>query len=489
MAKIAIVGAGMGGLATAIRLAAQGHTVTIYEKNETVGGKLNLLEKGGYRWDTGPSLLTMPFVYQDLFKAAGRDFADYVELVPVEPITRYFYPDGTVFDASDSTAAMTAAIDKLSPPDVTNYFRFMAYSRRLYDLTAEVFLFQGFNRLRDLLSLRMGDTFKIDPFRTVHQANTAAFKDKRLVQLFDRYATYNGSSPYQAPATLNIIPYVELGMGGWYVRGGLYALAEAYTKLALELGVEIRTGVGVAEIITQKGRAIGLRLENGAEITADIVVANTDVAYTYDKLLKGQGRGRNLAKLEPSCSGFVLFLGINRQYEQLVHHNILFSHDYQNEFEDIFKRKVPASDPTIYICWTGHSDHQHAPAGHSNLFVLVNAPYLSEAFDWAAPNVTKNYRDLIIRRMTEFGLTGLEDAIEVEQIMTPFDLAQRYNAERGAIYGLSSNNRFSAFLRPPNRSRQVKGLYFVGGSTHPGGGVPLVTLSARIVANLIKQDL
>ncbi len=483
----------MGGLATAIRLAAAGQHVQIFEKNERVGGKLNLLEEGGFRWDTGPSLITMPFVYKELFELAGRKLEDYVKLVPVEPICRYFYPDAaqTVFDASDSSAAMTAAIEKLEPLDVANYFKFMAYSRRLYDLTAEVFLFKGINALRDIARMNPLNTFKIDPFRTVHQAVSASFKDPRLIQLFDRYATYNGSSPYLAPATLNIIPYVELGMGGWYVEGGLYALAQAYRKLAEELGVIVRSGENwaVEQILLNNKRIKGVKLKSGEIIPADIVVANTDAAYTYSKLLAGQVKQPRYSQLEPSCSGFVLFLGINRQYEQLVHHNIMFSRNYKNEFADIFERKIPPPDPTIYICWTGKTEADHAPAGKSNLFVLVNAPYLSDAFDWEAPGAVQNYRELVIRRMEEFGLNGLEEAIEIERIMTPLDLERRYNAERGAIYGLSSNNRFSAFLRPPNRARQVGGLYFVGGSTHPGGGVPLVTLSARIVSDLIAEDL
>lgn len=483
----------MGGLATAIRLAAAGHSVTIFEKNERVGGKLNLLEEGGFRWDTGPSLITMPFVYHELFACAGRKLEDYVEFVPVEPVCRYFYPDAgrTVFDASDSVAKMTAEIEKLEPKDVAAYFRFMAYSRRLYDLTAEVFLFRGLNAARDLLRMNPFTTFQIDPFRTVHQAVAANFKDSRLVQLFDRYATYNGSSPYLAPATLNIIPYVELGMGGWYIKGGIYALARAYRQLAEELGVIIQTGPewAVDRILLAGRKVRGVSLKSGEEIPADLVVANSDVAYTYAHLLPKKIRQPRLNRLEPSCSGFVLFLGLNRQYPQLAHHNILFSRDYHKEFSDLFKRKIPSPDPTIYICWTGKTDSDHALPGKSNLFVLVNAPYLSDAFDWEAPGATQSYRDLIIGRMEEFGLDGLGNAIEIEQIMTPLDLARRYNAERGAIYGLSSNNRFSAFLRPPNRARKLRGLYFVGGSTHPGGGVPLVTLSARIVADLIRLDL
>ncbi|HEX2913225.1 MAG TPA: phytoene desaturase family protein [Chloroflexia bacterium] len=485
--KVIIVGAGMGGLATAIRLAAAGYSVEVFEKNERVGGKLNLLERDGYRWDTGPSLITMPFVYHDLFAAAGKKVAEYITLKPVEPVCRYFYPDGTRFDASDSTGKMTAELERLSPPDVRNYFRFMAYSRRLYDLTADAFLFNGINNWRDFLKLRPRDALQIDPFRTVHQAVQNSFKDARLVQLFDRYATYNGSSPFRAPATLNIIPYVELGMGGWYVEGGLYELGQAYLRLARELGVEVHLNCGVEQILTEKGRVNGVRLVNGREVSAELVVANTDVTYTNHNLL-GLKKRQGQNSLEPSCSGFVLFLGVDRQYEQLAHHNIMFSRDYRSEFDFIFEKKKPAPDPTVYICWTGKSDPQHAPPGKSNLFVLINAPYLSEAFDWETPEATRAYRDLVVRQMEEFGLENLSQHIEVEEVMTPLDLTRRYNADRGAIYGLSSNNRFSAFLRPPNRSQRYRGLYFVGGSTHPGGGVPLVTLSARIVTNLILKD-
>jgi phytoene desaturase len=488
----------MGGLAAAIRLAAAGHAVEVFEKNERAGGKLNRLEREGFRWDTGPSLITMPFVYQELFAAAGRKLEDYVELRPVDPVCRYAWLDGTHFDATDSVGQMTAALEKLSPKDVRSYFRFMAYSRRLYDLTAEPFLFNGINNWRDFLRLNPLTAFKIDPFRTVHQAVKSYFRDPHLVQLFDRYATYNGSSPYLAPATLNIIPYVELGMGGWYIKGGLYELAGAYRKLAEELGVSINCGpeFGVEEILVRKGRAIGLRLASGREIEADRVIANSDVAYTEKELLPVRRslpglfskKGKKAGGLEPSCSGFVLFLGVNRQYPQLAHHNIFFSQDYAAEFDHIFKLRQPSFDPTIYVCWTGLSDPDHAPPGKSNLFILVNAPYLSEAFDWEKPGATQAYRDLVVKHLEEFGLHKLSESIEVEERLTPVDLARLYNADRGAIYGVSSNNRFSAFLRPPNRSRRFKNLYYVGGSTHPGGGVPLVTLSAKIVAGLIKQD-
>ena len=561
MKSVLVVGAGMGGMATAVRLAAAGFSVRVLDKSESVGGKMAQVVADGYRFDTGPSLLTMPFVYRDLFAAAGRDLADYVDLLAVDPICRYFYPDKgrTVFDASSDLPTMLANIDRLNPHDGAGFLGLLAYSRRIYDATADKFLFNSLSGslTRDMLGLvgNPANALKLDPLRTVHQAVSSYVRDPRLRQLFDRYATYNGSSPYRAPATLNIIPYVELGMGGWYSRGGIYALALAYRKLAEEMGVTFSLGApyGVEHIAIKGRRAVAVNTAGGEHIHADIIVANTDVLYTYRNLLADQrtyaspaqiaqaviqptaaalpakglpsltdeeeamipaipmlGGGRvglpvaedradtaviagvsqaaeDYAKLEPSCSGFVLLLGVRKQYSELAHHNIFFARNYPREFRDIFDNRVPPSDPTIYVCWSGKTDPDHAPPDCSNLFVLVNAPALSDAFEWNEAN-TRAYRDTVVKRLEEFGLDGLSDAIAYEQVMTPLDLWQRYNAMYGAIYGFSSNNRTSAFQRPPNRAPGVRGLYFVGGSTHPGGGVPLVTLSAKIVADLIVKN-
>jgi phytoene desaturase len=486
--RVIVVGAGLGGLATAIRLASEGRAVTLLEKNKRVGGKLNLLQASGYTFDTGPSLLTMPWVIEELFAAAGRSRADYLTFEQVEPICRYRWPDGTTFEASQRLPQLIKEVERMSPGDVPGLFRFLAHTARIYHAVADTFLLKPFDGLAEALTPRLLlNGPRIDALRSVDAAVRSFFRSPYLRQVFNRYATYNGSSPYLSPATFNVIAYIELAEGGWYVRGGMYALAEALLRLATELGVEVRTCAPVAEVEHDRGRVRGVRLASGEHLPAGQVVVNADPRYAYEALVPGQQAiAARLARLEPSCSGFVLFLGVRRIYEQLAHHNIFFGGDYRGEFAAIFEKRVPAADPTIYVAATCLSDAEHAPPGHMNLFALVNAPTLGPRVCWERE--ARPYRDLVVAKLERMGLPGLGEAIAYEQIWTPQQLAERYNAAGGAIYGLASNNPFSAFLRPPLRARGVQGLYFVGGGTHPGGGIPLVLLSGRAVSERVLAD-
>ena len=485
---IVIVGGGLGGLAAAIHLAARGRRVVVLEKNERVGGKLNIIEESGYTFDTGPSLLTMPWVLRGLLEIAGARLEDELELAPVEPTCRYRWSDGTRFDAYQTLPLLIEEIGRLDPRDVGGFLRFMAHARRIYEATAGPFLLHPFDGLRDLVTPAIArDAWKIDALRTVDQAVRAFFHSPYLRQVFDRYATYNGSSPYRAPATLNLIPYVEFVEGGWYVRGGMYQLARVLERLARRLGVEIHTNAPVERILARDGAAGGVKLAGGDAIEASAVVSNADPRYTYETLLPGQARAAaRLARLEPSCSGFILLLGVDRAYAELAHHNIFFSDDYPREFAAIFERGVPAPDPTVYVCATGLADPTHAPPGHMNLFVLVNAPAMNRRVNWERE--AAGYRDTVVRKLERMGLRGLEQHIAYERIITPADLQSRYNATGGAIYGLASNHMFTAFLRPPLRARGLRRLYFVGGGTHPGGGIPMVLLSGRAVAQRVLAD-
>jgi len=483
MKPIVVIGAGVGGLSTAIRLAAAGQKVLILEKNERVGGKMVQVQADGYTWDTGPSVITMPHVFEALFAAAGRRLEEYVTLEPVEPLTRYFYPDGVVIDASSDPAKMAAQIDQLAPQDVEGYRRFLAYAARLHSITGPVFIYDRPPDWRSFLRVPFGDWFKADGLRTMDKAIASYVQSPHLRQLLGRFATYVGASPYQAPATLNVIAHVELNGGVFYPRGGVYRLARAFERLANELGVTIQTGAEVSAIDLVDGRVRGVSLAGGGHIAARTVISNVDVTTTYDRLLPGvEAR----APREPSCSGFVLLLGIKKEHPELAHHNIFFSSDYPAEFEAIFGQGQPALDPTIYVAITGKTDAQHAPPGSENWFVLVNAPAIGSAFDWRQE--ANHYRDLILDRLAERGYE-LRDAIQSELVLTPLDLAQGSGAWRGALYGASSNDRLAAFRRPHNRSKDVPGLYFVGGTTHPGGGVPMVTLSGKVTAELVLEDL
>ncbi len=485
---VVIIGGGLGGLAAAIRLALQGRRVVLCEKNERLGGKLNLHQAAGYTFDTGPSLLTMPWVIRDLFAAAGRSIDDYLCLEQVEPACRYFWPDGVRFDAWQRLPQLIQEIERISPVDVPHFFQFLAHTARIYDAVAEPFLLRPFDGLRELITPTMArHALRIDALRSVDAAVRSFFRSPHLRQLFNRYATYNGSSPYLSPATFTLIAYIELAEGGWYVRGGMYQLAVALARLAGELGVEIRPQTAVREIVIERGKACGARLEHGELLPAAAVVVNADPRYAYEQLIPGgQREAARLARLEPSCSGVVLFLGVEGDFPQLAHHNIFFSADYPAEFQAIFAERQPALDPTVYIAATCRSDPLHAPPGHMNLFVLVNAPADDGRIDWE--RVMPAYRDHIIAKLEQMGLRGLRQAIRYAHHWTPADLARAYNAPAGAIYGLSSNSPFAAFARPPLRARRVQQLYFVGGGTHPGGGIPLVLLSGKAVAERIARD-
>lgn len=519
--RILIIGAGIGGLSAAIRLAARGHSVQILEQQAQIGGKLNQLTMQGFTFDTGPSLITMPYVLHDLFQAAHRRLEDYLELVPLAITCRYFYRDGLVLNAWRDHQRLIEEFRRLQPADAEAFQRFFSYAESIFQAAAEPFLYHSLGSPIDVLgtfiryvlrshaSTAANGVLLLEEKSTVLrrlQAVLAAlsprtldsvvrhyFTDEHLRQLFDRYATYNGSSPYQVAAVYSIIPYVELASGGWYLQGGIYTLAQALGKLAQEVGVCIETRCAVRRILVERGEARGVVLADGRVLRCDVVIANSDVVTTHKELLSPAVRSersvRRLERLEPSSSGFVLLLGMDKQYPQLAHHNIFFSDDYRAEFADLFTRHVPQRNPTIYVCATSRSDLSQAPSGSENLFVLVNAPYLTKTSDWqrAAPA----YRERVLDTLTSYERAGLRDLrqhIVCEALLTPEDFQRQYGANQGSIYGLSSNARMAPFTRPGNRSKEIHNLYFVGGSTHPGGGVPLVTLSGKIVAELVEMD-
>ena len=497
--RAVVIGAGLGGMSAAIRLAGKGWRVTVVEKLGRPGGKMGEVRDAGFRWDTGPSVITMRHVYEQLFRDAGRELTDYVDLVPLNPVTRYFWRDGATIDATANEEEMCENIRRaFGPRDVDGYRKFMRYARRLHDVVSDPFLYRAKPSFSELMRLPLTDVLKIDALRTMHQAVKSHFKDPHLVQLFDRFATYNGSSPYKAPATLNVIAHVEMAQGAWYPRGGIYQLALAYERLAKELGIEFWYDMPAKAIIEKNGIAKGVLLSDDSVVEADAVVCNADYTFAQETLipkLTQQPQGRSAAPkervLEPSCSGFVLMLGARGNHDVLAHHNIFFTADYPREFDDIFSRKIAPRDPTIYLCITSKTDEDHAPAGHENWFVLINAPYLSEAYDWGidGENYARHIRGLLINHVDRVNpVTEPQATIVAERVFTPQDLQQIYGGHRGAIYGFSSNNQMAAFMRPANRSSVIKRLYYASGSAHPGGGVPLVTLSGMAAAASAEED-
>lgn len=488
--KIGVIGAGIGGLSAACELAKDGHEVTVFEKNAKPGGKLGEMVLDGFRFDTGPSLFTMPFVAESLFEHCGYKLSDFIETVPLSPLCRYFYSDGAVFDSFDDRDVAVAEIAKLSVADSKKYTSFLDSATKLYDRTAQSFIFNPLADYRDLRSLRWWDLLRIDAFTTVSDRIDRSFESDYMRMFFKRFTTYNGSNPWQAPATLNVISHVELNQGGYYVKGGMYRISDALMSMADSLGVTFYFSSEVQGIGHASGKVDHL-VVGGDKISFDLVVSNSDATHTYISLVSDdvidRPKKQRLDAIEPSCSGFVMLLGIDRKYESLVHHNIFFSSDYKQEFDDIFKRGVLPADPTIYVANTSYTDPNHAPEGGSNLFVLVNAPWVRGDTEMSEPD-KESYAEKIMLRLASHGLRGLMASVKVQHIITPNDFQRLWLSNRGSIYGTSSNHRLSAFLRPRNRSPFLRNLYLAGGSTHPGGGIPLVMLSARHACELIRRD-
>src|SRR5699024_9687660 len=453
------------------------------------GGKIGEIESHGFRFDTGPSLLTMPSVLESFFLNCGHSIHNFLSIEPVDPICRYFFNSGVEFDCHRKEAVNIAQIQNFAPQDVQAYQDFLKYSQELYQRTKESFLFNPLYGWSDFRSLNWTDFSKIDAFKTVAQRIEKQFNSPELQQFFERFPTYNGSSPYQAPATMNIIPYIALNRGGYYIKGGIYRLVDALINLADSMEVSIKTDIDIQSVTTQNNSVTGVKDSQGRQYHADIVVSNADAHITYRQILNSNNlshiQKKKLDIAEPSSSAFVLLLGVERQYSQLSHHNIFFSDDYRNEFKQIFTKKIMPDNPTIYISNTSHSDPDHAPEGASNLFILVNAPYVNENWYWQ--NNKEKYRDKVIQILEKRGLIELKKHITFSKTLTPKHFFNRYRSYKGSIYGTSSNSKWSAFLRPRNKSRKIEGLYLVGGSTHPGGGIPLVLLSALHATELIQR--
>ncbi len=488
--NVVVIGAGLGGLAAAALLASKGFDVSVYEKNAAAGGKMQEVRTGEFRFDTGPSLFTMPFVLESLFDACGETMQDYMSWSELNPICRYFYSDGVIFDNFSDRELTKEQITRFAPDDADSYDSFLNRSAELYNKTAEAFLFNPLYSFSDLKNLKLTDFLGIDAFSTVSDKVDEHFSSDHLRNFFKRFTTYNGSSPYMAPATLNVIPHVELNQGGYYVHGGIYRIAEAFQSLAQKKGVKFHFNKKVKSIGCDINKAQNIILDDGTEIHCDLLIANSDATDTILNLLpKGvvsDRKKKRQASIEPSCSGFVMLLGCSRNWEQLRHHNIFFSSDYRREFQDIFESKKMPEDPTIYVANTSFTNPEHAPPDGSNLFILVNAPYVSAGQDWETAE--KEYPQFLIDELEKRGLQGLGKSIEYSETITPADFLDRYGSNRGSIYGTSSNSKFAAFLRPRNKLRGLKNLYLVGGSTHPGGGIPLVVQSAFNAVELLERE-
>jgi len=468
MSRVVVIGAGVGGLSAAIRLAAAGHAVTVLEQAAAPGGKCGRVERDGFAWDSGPSLLTMPWVFEELFAETGAPLGEEVELLRVEPVTRYRFADGSGFDLSADLPRAMAALEAWSPGAGADWARFLGTCAGMWRASLPFLTGPAPWPPRRDAPPAPGDLLRVKPWWTLRQLARAHARDPRLRMVIERFATYAGADPRRAPAALAVAGFVEHAFGAWHPRGGLYALVEAMARRLEALGGQLRTGTAAARVDVRGGRVRGVETAAGM-IEADVVLANVDA----DGALLRRGRERRAP--ERSLSGLALMLGLRGRTEETAHHAITFPADYDAEFDDVFVHRRPVRKPTLYVSAPSATDPGESPPGAESWFVLVNAPAVGDAADWSG------YEERLIDRL------GVRDRIVARARRTPGDLERETGAAGGAIYGRAPHGRLGTLRRPPNAVRGVRGLWRVGGTTHPGGGLPLVALSGKIVAEQVGR--
>lgn len=487
MKKAIIIGSGIAGIAASIRLSVQGYDVHVFEKNDYPGGKLSAFEKNGYRFDAGPSLFTQPQNIEELFTLANEPIEDYFQYQEVEIVCHYFFENGIQLNTYADQEKLAHEFQTKLGEQPDSVKKYLSKAETLYDNIGEIFLNHSLHLSKTWLHKRVINALKNIKlpylFNSLHQYNTTQFKSKEAVQIFNRFATYNGSNPYKAPAMLSLIPHLEQNQGTFYPKGGMINITNALYKLAIKKGVKFHFNHSVEKIVHEQGTAKGI-VTNGELVNGDLIVSNGDVYYTYKNLLQNSAKVKALEKIERSSSALIFYWGIKKEFSQLGLHNILFSEKYDVEFDHLFNKKTLFNDPTIYINITSKMESNQAPDGCENWFVMINAP-TNNGQDWAT--LIQEAKQHIIQKLNRIFKTDIESLIETEEILNPVTIEQKTGTYQGSLYGTSSNSKFAAFFRPANFSSEINGLYFCGGTVHPGGGIPLCLKSAYITSELIKK--
>jgi phytoene desaturase len=487
---IGIIGGGLGGLAAACVIAARGHSVILFEASPWLGGKAAVLNEAGFRFDMGPTILTMPSVLRRIFSEAGRNLEDHLDLIRLDPQWRCFFDDGRVLDLEENEDAMAA---RCGP----GYRDFIDLSERLHRISDQHYFWKSIGGIGDMIDMRAGfspktlaDVLAMRMGRSVAGTVRKFCPDPHVAQMLDHFTQYVGSSPAASPAVLCGIAHMQTSEGVWYPRGGTRAVPVALAKLAEELGVELRTNCAVKRVLMHGSRVTGIETESGERVELAAVVSNADSVRTHRELMPISDATRRFhrrRKYEPACSGVVLYLGLNKRYEHLLHHDFVFSRDPEEEFDFIYKKGEPAPDPTCYLAATSFSEPETATPGGEALYVLVHTPYLRPHHDWS--KMLPEYRRTILNKLKTTGrMPDIEERIVFERTLTPQDIHDRYRVLNGAIYGLASHGLWTGAFKPANCSRDAKGLYLAGGSAHPGPGMPMVLMSGWIAADAVCRD-
>jgi phytoene desaturase len=498
-----VVGGGLGGLATACVLAARGYAVTLFERSAWLGGKAAVLEEAGFRFDMGPTILTIPSVLRRIFSEAGRRLEDYLALIRLDPQWRCFFTDGSALDLIEDVEQMAGALEQYAPSSGSGegYRRFHALSERLHQISTRHFFWKSIGGIRDMIDWRagfsaqlLGDVLNLRMGRSVAGTVRKFVPDERVAQMLDHFTQYVGSCPESSPSVLCGIAHMQTQEGVWYPHGGTRAVPEALVRLGEELGVEYRTGTGIKRVLTEAaGKKVrGVETDSGEVIELAAVVSNADSARTHRELLaetapRAARRFASRRSYEPACSGVVLYLGLNRAYDHLLHHDFVFSRSPHEEFDSIYRKGEPAPDPTCYLASTARTEPGTAPPGGDALYVLVHTPYLRSHHDWK--RMLPEYRRVILNKLKTTGrMPDIESRIVYESALTPRDIHDRYHVLNGAIYGLASHGKWTGAFKPSNRSPDVCGLYLTGGAAHPGPGMPMVLMSGWIAADALDAD-
>jgi phytoene desaturase len=484
--KIGIIGAGIAGLAAAVRLSIQGHEVEVFERNAFPGGKLSEFSIHNYRFDFGPSLFTMPMYVDELFEKAGENPRDFFNYQRMDIVCNYFWDDQTRLNAyADMDKFATEVEEKLHVPK-QHILQYLDRAAEKYALTGKTFLENSLHKKSTWLTKEVAKALlklhRLDIFGTLHSVNERQLKHPKLVQFFNRYATYNGSNPYQTSGIMSIIPYFEHNIGAFLPQGGMSDIAKSIYELALRKGVVFHFNQDVQEIIVTKKEAKGLRCEDKI-YDFDAIVSNADIFYTYKKLLPKEAAPERILNQPKSTSALIFYWGIKKSFPELDLHNIFFSKDYKKEFDHLAKGEV-SDDPTIYVNITSKYVANEAPEGCENWFVMINVPHNSGQ-DW--DSIVTNVRAAAIAKINHNLGVDIASLIDAEVILDPRSIDTKTASHLGALYGNSSNTQMAAFLRHPNFSAKIKNLYCCGGSVHPGGGIPLCLLSAKIVADVLAS--
>lgn len=488
--SVIVIGGGLGGIAAAISCAAKGFSVSIFEKNNHIGGKLNVLQKDGFTFDLGPSILTIPDIFRQLCLQVGKNLDNYVTFLPLEVHWRNFFEDGASFDLYADRDKTAQHLESHVPGSAKQFRRFLHYAYQQYRVINRKYFqegvdtFAGFMKQYNWLDILLHFDFG----KTMHASVAHFFKERHLQDIFDYFAKYVGSSPYHAPGFMNCLPHVQYEYGLWYVKDGMYNLARGLRAVMEESGVKIRCNAEVKEIIKEGKRVVGVVLANNERHSADYIVSNMEVIPAYQALLKEPDSFiKRLEKFEPACSGLVLHCGLDCTYSQLAHHNFFYSKDQKKHFDTVFNRYQLPDDPTIYLVAPTRTDSSLAPKGGDNLKILPHIPYIQENNPLSHEDYIR-FSDRVLEKLERMGLKNLREHIVVQDMWTPYDIKRNYYSNKGAIYGVVSDRKKNFSFKAPKKSTRYDNLYYVGGSVNPGAGMPMVTLSGIQTARLIEQD-